>query len=380
MESRANYALVGLFTLAVLAAVFGFVYWFNSGGAGKRQDVRVIFSGTVTGLGRGSSVLFNGLRVGEVTRIELQPDDPRRIYAVISIDGSTPLRVDTRARIEAQGLAGVVAVQLLGGEPNSPVLTAQNGQPLPVIVAERSEFQDILETVRTIAKRAEDVLGSVEGLVKENAGPISNTVKNVERFSAALGDNSQNVDKLMKSFGTVADTITPVAQKLGTLSDELTELVRAVDEKRVASIVENVDRFTAALGGSSGDVGKVVKDVASITDKLNRAADQVEGVLKAAQTFLNTAAGTEGRSAFQEVADAAKSIRVLADNLDKRTGEITAGINRFTGPGLRDIESLANEGKRTLTDINRTLRNVERNPQQFIFGGKPPLPQYGGSR
>ena len=80
------------------------------------------------------------------------------------------------------------------------------------------------------------------------------------------------------------------------------------------------------------------------------------------------------------MADAAKSIRVLADNLDKRTAEITTGISRFTGPGLREIESLATDGKRTLTDLNRTLRNIERNPQQFIFGGKPPLPQYGGSR
>ena len=66
MESRANYALVGLFTLAVIAAMFGFAYWFGSGGGGRKQDVRVIFTGTVTGLGRGSSVLFNGLRVGEV--------------------------------------------------------------------------------------------------------------------------------------------------------------------------------------------------------------------------------------------------------------------------------------------------------------------------
>lgn len=380
MESRANYALVGLFTLAVLAALFGFVYWFNSGGAGKRADVRVIFSGTVTGLGRGSSVLFNGLRVGEVTRIELQPDDPRRIYAVIQVDRSTPLRVDTRARIEAQGLAGVVAVQLLGGDPDSAVLEAQPGQALPTIIAERSEFQDILETVRTIAKRAEDVLGSVEGLVKDNAGSISNTVRNVERFSAALGNNSDGVDKLMKSFGTIAETITPLSQKLGALSEELTQIVRSVDQKKVSSIVDNVDRFTAALGGSSGDVGKAVKDVASITDKLNKAADQVEGVLKSAQAFLDTAAGENGRSAFSEVSDAAKSIRVLADNLDKRTAEITSGISRFTGPGLRDIETLASDGRRTLTDLNRTLRSLERNPQQFIFGGKPPLPQYGGSR
>jgi phospholipid/cholesterol/gamma-HCH transport system substrate-binding protein len=380
MESRANYALVGLFTLAVLAALFGFVYWFNSGAAGRKQYVRVIFSGTVTGLARGSSVLFNGLRVGEVTRIELQPEDPRRIYAVIQVDSSTPLRVDTRARIEAQGLAGVVAVQLLGGAPDAAVLTAQPGQAMPVIIAERSEFQDIIETVRTIAKRADDVLGTFEGLVKENAGPISNTVRNVEKFSAALGDNSEGVDKLMESFGAIAETVTPLSQKLQTLSEELTGVVRSVDRDKVSAIVENFDKFTAALGGSSEDVGKVVKDVASITQKLNTAADQVEGVLKSAQAFLNTAAGQDGRSAFTEVGDAAKAIRALADNLDKRTAEITSGINRFTGPGLRDIESLAADGRRTLTDLNRTLRNLERNPQQFIFGGRPPLPQYGGSR
>ncbi|KRE17839.1 mammalian cell entry protein [Bosea sp. Root381] len=380
MESRANYALVGLFTLAVLAALFGFVYWFNSGGTGRKTDVRVIFSGTVTGLGRGSSVLFNGLRVGEVTRIELQPDDPRRIFAVIQVDGTTPLRVDTRARIEAQGLAGVVAVQLLGGDPGSPVLTAQPGQDMPTIVAERSEFQDIIESVRTIAKRADDVLGGIEGLVKDNAGSISNTVRNVEKFSTALGNNSEGIDKLMQSFGTIADTIAPLATKLGVLSEELTEIVRSVDDKKVTAIVDNVDKFTAALGASSGDVGKAVSDVASITDKLNKAADQVEGVLKSAQAFLNTAAGQDGRSAFTEVSDAAKSIRVLADNLDKRTAEITAGISRFTGPGLRDIETLATDGRRTLGDLNRTLRSLERNPQQFIFGGKPPLPQYGGSR
>ncbi|RDJ23062.1 MCE family protein [Bosea caraganae] len=377
MESRANYALVGLFTLAVLAAMFGFVYWFNSGAAGRRQDVRIIFSGTVTGLGRGSSVLFNGLRVGEVTRIELQPDDPRRIYAVVQVDNTTPLRVDTRARIEAQGLAGVVAVQLLGGDPSSPVLTAQPGQPMPTIIAEKSEFQDILETVRTIASRADTVLGSIDQLVKENSGSISNTVKNVEKFSAALGDNSGNVDKVLASFGQIAETITPLSQKLGVLSEELTEVVRSVDRRKVAEIVDNVDKFTGALGDSSGDVGKIVKDAASISEKLNKAADQVEGVLKAAQSFLNT---QDGQGAFAEVANAARSVRTLADNLDKRTADITTGINRFTGPGLRDIENLAAEGRRSLTDFNRTLRSIERNPQQFILGSKPPLPQYGGSR
>jgi phospholipid/cholesterol/gamma-HCH transport system substrate-binding protein len=377
MESRANYALVGLFTLAVIAAMFGFAYWFGSGGGGRKQDVRVIFTGTVTGLGRGSSVLFNGLRVGEVKQIGLQPDDPRRIFGVIEVDNTTPLRVDTRARIEAQGLAGVVALQLIGGEPNAPVLQAGPGEPLPTIIAERSELQDIIETVRNVAKKADDVLGNLDELIKDNSASISNTVRNVEKFSKALGDNSGSIDKLMVSFGQIADTIAPLSQKLGTLSEELTSVVRSIDQKKITGIVENIDKFTAALGGSSSDVAKAVSDVASITEKLNRAADQVEGVLKAAQSFLNT---QDGQGAFAEVANAAKSIRALADNLDKRTAEITTGINRFTGPGLRDLETLASDGKRTLGDLNRVLRNVERNPQQFIFGGRAPLPQYSGSR
>jgi phospholipid/cholesterol/gamma-HCH transport system substrate-binding protein len=181
-------------------------------------------------------------------------------------------------------------------------------------------------------------------------------------------------------FGNIAETIQPLSQKLQSLSEELTGVVRSVDRNKVASIIDNVDKFTGALGGSSADVAKVVKDAASISAKLDRAADQVEGVLQAAKGFLESGSGPDGRSAFQEVADAAKSIRTLADNLDKRTAEITAGISRFTGPGLRDVESLAADGKKTLTELNRTLRNFERNPQQFIFGGKPPLPQYNGSR
>ncbi|WP_108047373.1 MlaD family protein [Bosea sp. 124] len=137
MKSQASHALVGLFALAVVAGLFGFVYWFNTGSADKMTDVRLIFNDKVSGLARGTSVLFNGLQVGEVTHIGLQPDDPRQIYAVIRVDRSAPLRVDTRARVEAQGLAGVAAVQLLGGDPNSPVLTKLEGNPFRPLLPSR---------------------------------------------------------------------------------------------------------------------------------------------------------------------------------------------------------------------------------------------------
>jgi phospholipid/cholesterol/gamma-HCH transport system substrate-binding protein len=381
METRANYALVGLFTLAVLAAAFGFVYWFSSFGASaRREPVRIIFVGTVTGLGRGSSVLFNGLRVGEVTDIQLQRDDPKRIYATVEVDRSTPLRTDTRARIEAQGLAGVVAIQLIGGEPDAPVLEALPGQPVATIIAEKSEFQDILESVRTLAKRADGVMDTVENLFKTNEASISTTVRNIEKFSTALGNNSDGLDRLMASFGQIATSITPLAGRLETLSVDISNLLKSVDGEKIGRTLDNVDKFAAALGGSSDEVGGAIKDVASITQKLNKAADQVEGVLKGAQAFLGSAGGGEGQGALADVAAAARSIRTLADNLDRRTGEITAGLSRFTGSGLRDIEALATDGRRTLGDLNRTLRSLERNPQQFIFGSKPSIPEYSGRR
>ncbi len=376
MQSRASHALVGLFTLAAVAALFGFVYWFNSGSAGDKVDVRIVFNSKVSGLGRGSSVLFNGLRVGEVTQIALQPDDPRQIAALIKIDQSTPLRVDTRARIEGQGLAGVVAVQLLGGDPHAAVLTAQAGQPLPTIAAEPSE--DIFETVRSVAKRTDEALGGIESLVKQNAGAIGNTIRTAEEFTAGLADSSSGVDTFMQSIGAVAEFIAPVTEKLGAFSQDLTETFRTVDQKNVALVIGDVERFTAALG--SRDFSKAVKDVTSTAEKLNRAADQVEGVLIGAQTFLNKAAGQDGRSAFDDVSDVAKSLRVLADNLDKRTAEITAEISRFTGVGLRGIKAVTSDGQRLLSGFGRSLQGVERDPQSLIFGGKPKLPQYNGSR
>src|SRR5215218_4441444 len=125
METRANYALIGVFTLAVIAAAFGFVYWFSGGDRGQsKQSIRVVFSGSVSGLSKGSAALFNGLRVGEVTDIGLFPDDPRRVTSIIQVEASTPIRADTRARLEYQGLTGVAQIALTGGEAGAPPLVA----------------------------------------------------------------------------------------------------------------------------------------------------------------------------------------------------------------------------------------------------------------
>jgi phospholipid/cholesterol/gamma-HCH transport system substrate-binding protein len=440
METRANYALIGLFTIAVIAAAFGFVFWFSGGDTGqRRQPLRIVFSGSVSGLSKGSAVLFNGIRVGEVTETRLQPDDPRRVLAIIEVDRSTPVRTDTRARLEFSGLTGVGTIALVGGEPGAPALAPGAGETLPTIFADRSDFQDLMETARNLARRADDFLDSANRLVGENRASIDATVRNVERFSQALNDNAPGINRFLAQVGQAAERIGPLAVRLETLTGHIDDLVRTVDRPQVTRIVTNVenftqalgdskqaigeavrdfaslakqlnasapkldaalvdasnlakafdpakigrvvdnaDRFAQALGNSSADAERAIKEARSIAEKLNKSADRVDDVLKSAQGFLGSAGGEAGKGAFEEVKDAARSVRVLAENLDKRTAALSSGLTRFTNSGLREYEALATEGRRTVNDVGRAARNLEKSPQSLIFGGKPNIPQYSG--
>ncbi len=461
METRANYALIGLFTLAVFAGMLGFVYWFASGRSnGEKRSYRVVFTGSVSGLSRGSVVRFNGLRVGEVTVIDLMASDPSRVMAIIEVDGKTPIKADTRARLEYQGLTGQASVQLSGGTANAPALTSPDGGRA-VIFADRSDFQDLLETAQRISGRIDTVLGRVEKVVVDNEESISTTIRSVETFAKALADNSAGIGAFMANAGEVSQRVASLSARLETLSvtadellrnidarsvnraianvetftqaladnrrnidgilsdgaalakrlsdstvrldsalAEIERLAKAVDAQKIGRTVDNIDRFAAAVGGATDTVDKTLKDVSAIAESLRASVPKVDEVLTAARNFLGANEG-EGKTAFGEVGETAKSFRALADNLngrvadftsmaqaierlakslDVRTREITAGINKLTSSGGRDVEALAADARRAVNELNRATRNIARDPSQLITGGRPAIPEYSGQR
>ncbi len=334
METKANYALIGAFTLAVLAGAFGFVFWFSGGDKpANRKVFRVVFSSSVSGLSRGAYVLFNGLRVGEVTKIDLA-DNPSFVFALVELDPRTPVKTDTRARLEYQGLTGVASVALTGGSASAGALASENGAPAE-IVADRSDFQNILETMQNLSGRLDKVLDKTDRLVDENAGTITSILKNVDSFSKSLADNSSGLQEFATTLAEVGRSLKP--------------------------FVETLDR-------NSGNIDAIMKDTRELTARLNGASSKLDGLMGA----------SGGPGLFDEVADAAKSMRKLADNLDVRTKDIAVSIKQFTGPGLRQYEALATEGRRTLEEINRAVKSLEKNPQQLIFGAKPQVPEHAG--
>jgi phospholipid/cholesterol/gamma-HCH transport system substrate-binding protein len=193
METRARYVLVGLFVLAASLGGFAFVYWLHAtGGLGPRAVYRVRFEDSISGLRAGAAVSFNGVRVGEVTNLQLSAENPRQIFVTIAVDPGTPLRADTKARIDVQGLMGSPSVALEGGSASLPILAAEQGQP-PLLIAAAAAGQDFTQTAR-------QVLGRIDKILVENSDQLHETIANFDTFSGALSRNADRVDGILSGL------------------------------------------------------------------------------------------------------------------------------------------------------------------------------------
>jgi phospholipid/cholesterol/gamma-HCH transport system substrate-binding protein len=272
METKANYTLIGLFTLAIVAAVFGFVYWsqhFSSGS--DRAAYRVLFSSSVSGLRTGSAVLFNGIRVGEVTDLRLDAEKPSQVAAMISVDKAVKIRPDTRAGIEFQGLTGIAAVALNGGSPGEPALNGLANPP-PALVASPASTQDVTQGAREVLQRIDD-------FIEENRSAFKSTLQNIDTFSAALARNSQRMDNILggiETFTGGADgksgELNDAAKSIRELAERLTKLADNLD-KRTASITEGINGFTET---GSKQINAVSRDLQRTLSTIDRTVNNID--------------------------------------------------------------------------------------------------------
>ncbi|MBI1867543.1 MAG: MCE family protein [Methylocystis sp.] len=245
METRASYTLIGVFTVAVVFAAFGFVYWF-SGPAQTAQykTYEIVFPGSVAGLARGSAVEFNGLKVGEVTHLAISAEDPSLVDVLISIDKHTPVKADTTARLEQKGLTGVPALSLTGGTPGAPELQVEPGQRFPRILAERSDIQNLLASLQRFSNKASDVFEKLDKVLDANSAALAATLKNTEAFSARLDKLLAAVEpkKITSITNDVAGASTNINRFSGSGLRQYEQL--AVDARKA---VDALDRAVRSL-------------------------------------------------------------------------------------------------------------------------------------
>jgi phospholipid/cholesterol/gamma-HCH transport system substrate-binding protein len=287
METRANYVLIGVFTLAVVVGVFGFVYWFqNIGGTGERAYYRIVFDGSVSGLRTGASVLFNGIRVGEVTGLKLDSTKPQQVIATLSIDKSVAVRKDTKIGLEFQGLTGIASVSLKGGDPSADVLAGDKDNP-PALVAPPGATQDVTQAARDTLRRLDDFIAAnqeafhsalanidkVTATLARNSEHFDNVMANIDKFTGALGRNSKSIDNIVAGLQNLTGgedgkggEINEAARSIKQLSDNL--------DKRTAEITTGVNSLTSVgtrqLDSLSADAKRTLQSIDRAVRNLDR--------------------------------------------------------------------------------------------------------------
>lgn len=261
MERHANYALVGAASITLLIAALVFIVWL--GGSSKQSDsYRVVFQGPVRGLSVGGEVQFNGIKVGEIGRIRLDERDPNRVITDIELTRDTPVRVDSVASTESQGISGVSVVQISAGTPSKPLLKPSKRGERPVIPSKPNAMSSLLQGGGQVLAGATEALNRVNKLLSDrNIANIGDAIQNVRLTTAELAANRAmfaNAGSALAKLDRAADDIRGAAASVRQIADgdgkrAFADISEAADDLK--SAVREARGVIAKLGTQGADVG-----------------------------------------------------------------------------------------------------------------------------
>lgn len=208
METRAHHVLIGLFTLAAAIGALLFALWLGQSGAERDQAFYdIAFHEPVTGLSRGSTVEFNGIRIGDVASLRLDPDDPRRVLARVRVERDAPVRADTEARLVPAGITGLYFIRFSSGsDPDSPLLLRDDGT-VPVIVARPSPMSRLLADGEDVVTNVNQVLIRVaEIFSRENVARLDQTLHNLGEFTSVLAERRDDISAALDATSRLLRT------------------------------------------------------------------------------------------------------------------------------------------------------------------------------
>ena len=259
MKFRSKNLMIGTIALAIVAASFGGVIGYQRFSRVKQYvPFRVVFEGSASGLRRGSSVNFAGVRVGEVRSLKL--DHPRRVVALALIDPNTPLRADTLVGLEFQGLTGIAAISFTGGTIDGPP-PPNDSDGIPTLTADKDETLSTQEKIRVALRAADKV-------ITENETAVKNTLLGLESFTASLAGSS---DRISSVIASAESAVTSVDNGFGKTQDFLKNL--GADKyggellPTIISFRELIESFDKKSGALIADTRKMLGDLSASINK-----------------------------------------------------------------------------------------------------------------
>ena len=270
METKANYVAVGAFVLACMLGLVITMLWLA--GIQYSQEFayyRTNFTGAVTGLGKGTTVRYNGIEVGRVDALRFDPNDPQIVIVTLQVQPHLGIRVDSVASIESQGLTGGSYVEITGGSKNAALLTRGDDQQYPVIKSKPSTLQQLATGAPELLAKLNTAADRLNGvLTKENQQAFSRILANLDESTSMLARRSGDIDTSIVNFSeaskalprTVADADASV-KKFGQLSADTDDFVKGEGLAQLAQLL--------------ADTRKLVVSLTVLTNELNRQPTKV---------------------------------------------------------------------------------------------------------
>jgi phospholipid/cholesterol/gamma-HCH transport system substrate-binding protein len=309
METRAGYVVVGGFVVALVVAVLVAALWVARVQLAGQEDLYdIYFTGSVTGLVQGGAVRYNGIPVGRISKIELDPLDPQRVRVTVEINSQTSIKADVSAEMSLQGLTGGAFIELSGGTAQSPLLEAKAGERYPVIPSKQSTLQRVVDNAPEILNKAMEVATHLNELLNEqNRKAVADTLANVQDITGAIADRS--------------DDITAVLQNAAAASKEL------------KATIENANQTVASLRDLLGP-------------------------------------GSDLRDAVKRIDTLAARLADAGGHLDALIQENRPPIREFTQHGLSQVEELLSDARTLVAQLTRLSQSLERDPARLLYGDR----------
>jgi len=315
MEPKVNYILVGSFVAFLGAAVLVGILWLGKTDyRGTYDRYEAHMKESVAGLSVDSTVKYRGVDVGRVRAIALNPNNPEEVLLTMDIVRGTPIKNDTIAVLETQGLTGLATINLTGGSRDAPSLQAQEGQAYPVIKTGPSLFFRLDEAVSRLL--------SEEGLAQ-----LLVDLDSAAKGAAKVLDEDNRI-LLKRTIKDVSDVAQTIATHKAQIEQSLNGAARSAD---------NLVKLTASLNAQ----------VPTLLTGINKSVTALE-------------------AATEELAKTSKAVGTVVN-------EAKPELQQFTRRTLPEAGLLVTELRQLTSTLTRVARELEREPSSLMFGRKTPL-------
>ena len=263
METKANYVMIGAATVIGAVLIMIFAIWLASGDIRHGfNEYDVVFDDPVRGLSEGGEVRFNGIKVGEVDSLRIDPDNTNRVIARIKVSSDVPVKTDSNAQLEPIGLTGVTLIQLSAGSADAQLLRPGFGGPPPRIRGRGSQIDILFERSEDIALRASEAMAAVRDLLTdENIQKVTDILNNLDHVSAQLADRRS----VITQSGEAATQIAALARQMQT------------DLAQLDQVIANVNQATQRANGETlPEITDAAEQIRNAAASISRVANNLE--------------------------------------------------------------------------------------------------------